>query len=64
MNIHDRARQLVQQSPVPMSLERAYRILGRRGAARRNHGVLHVTNTDRQSVAAIERPAYWWQDKD
>lgn len=66
MTIHDKARQMVRQSAAPMSLERAYQILGRRGASqrRKNHGVLHVTNTDRQSVAAIERPAYWWQDKD
>lgn len=64
MNIHDRARQMVQQSPRPMTLERAYQVLGRRSRVRRNHGVLHVTNSDRRSVSNIERPAYWWQDKD
>lgn len=30
MNIHDAARKIVQQSKAPMSLERAYQLLGRR----------------------------------
>ena len=52
-SIHDRARQLVQQSPRPMSLERAYQILGRRGAARRHRKAFTQPQPNRH---------YWWND--
>ena len=52
MTIHDKARQMVQQSAGPMSLERAYQILGRRGAQRRRA---------KQPVKPAQNQAYWWQ---
>lgn len=52
MTIHDKARKLVQQSGSPMSLERAYQILGRRGAQSRRA---------KQAAKTTQAQAYWWQ---
>lgn len=35
MNIHDKARQMVAQNPLPMELREAYRRMGRRSADKR-----------------------------
>ena len=69
-NIHDRARQLVLESRGTLSHGEALAELSRRGhevrrmKVRRNHGVLHVTNTDRKQFESVEQPArnFWWRD--
>jgi len=57
-NIHDRARQLVAQSPAPLSLSEAYARLAKR---RKHYG---HTRVKRQEFAAVEsQTRYAWQNR-
>ena len=67
-DIFRRAEALVHQSNGRLTQSEALSQLSKRGAAvrkaRKNYGVLHVTNTDRRQFAAVEQPErrFWWTD--
>lgn len=62
-----RAREMVAQSPVPLTLSEALAELGRRGrSSRRTFGVIHPMRADRTAFQHVEPPArrFWWEDRD
>lgn len=67
-DIFSRAREIVRRSNGTLTESEALSQLSKRGhevrRARKNYGVLHVTNTDRRQFDAVERPVrrYWWNE--
>lgn len=67
-DIFHKAREIVHRSNGRLTESEALSQLSRRGAAvrkaRKNHGVLHVTNTDRRQFDAVEQPErrFWWNE--